>query len=67
MSVKEMNSEALHGGGTVAAEGASFDKVVLADMLVLEVRAHGNLALEPSVAYRAMVRQALCVGGEVFR
>lgn len=60
-----MNSQTLHSRGAIAAQGASFDKVVLADVLVLEVCAHCDLALETSVANRAMVRQALCVGGEM--
>lgn len=66
LPVKEMDSQALHRGGTVATQGASFDKVVLTNVFVLEVRPHGYLALESSVAYRAMVRQAFSVCREVF-
>lgn len=61
-----MDSKALHGGRTVAAEGASLDEVMLTDVFVLEVGAHRDLALETAVTYRAMVRQALRVCGEVF-
>lgn len=61
-----MNSETLHGGSTVAAQWASFNKVMLANMFVLEVSAHGNLTLESSITYGAMIRQALCVCREMF-
>lgn len=66
MSVKEMNPEALHGGSAITTQGASFNEVVLSDVFVLEVRTHGNLALESSVAYWAMIRQALGVSCEMF-
>ena len=61
-----MNPEAFHGGSAITTQGASFHEVVLSNMLVLEVCAHGNLALESSVANWAMVRQALGVSGEMF-
>lgn len=35
-------------------------------MFVLEVRAHGNLALKSSIAYWAMIRQAFGVCCEMF-
>lgn len=65
LPIEEVNSQTLHGRGAVAAQGASFDEVVLANVFVLEVCAHSDLALKTSVANRAMVRQAFCVGGEV--
>lgn len=61
-----MNPKTLHSGSTVAAEGASFDEVMLSNVFVLEVGAHRNLTLKPSVAYWAMIRQALGVRREMF-
>lgn len=61
-----MYSETFHGRRTVAAEGASFNEVMLSDVFVLEVRAHSNLALEPPITYWAMIRQTLGMCCEMF-
>lgn len=66
MSVKEVNPETLHGGSAITTQGASFNEVMLSNVFILEVRAHGNLALESSVADWAMIRQALGVSCEMF-
>lgn len=66
MSIKEVYSETLHSGCTVATQRASFNKVMLSNMFVLEVSTHCDLSLESSVAYRAMVWQAFGVGREMF-
>lgn len=61
-----MNPQAFHGRSTITTQGASFNEVMLSNVFVLEMRAHGNLALKSSVADWAMIRQALCVGCEMF-
>jgi hypothetical protein len=66
LPVKEMNSKALHSGCSITTKRASFDKIMLSDMFVLEMSAHGNLALETSVAYRTMIGQAFGVCCKMF-
>lgn len=61
-----MYSKTLHGRGAVTTQRASFDEVVLSDVFVLEMSTHGNLTLESSIAYWAMIRQAFSVGCKMF-
>lgn len=67
MPVEEVYPEGLHRSRSVAAERAGFDEIVLTDVLVLEMCAHGYLSLETSIADRTMVGQCFGVCGKVLR
>lgn len=65
MTVEEVHAEGLHGAGAVAAQRTRLHQIVLAHVFVLEMRTHRNLTLEAAIADRTVVRQRLCVRGEV--
>lgn len=67
MPVEEVNPQRLHGARPVAAQRARLHQIMLANVLVLKVGPHRDLALEAPIADRTVVWQGLCVRGEVLR